>query len=978
MNKSVMAGVFAAGLAVVGWVAWGFVGTSPLALAMTAVIAGVYLLGAYELTQFRSASTSLAAALADDPAPPQADLGAWLERLHPALRTPVRQRIEGERVALPGPALTPYLVGLLVMLGMLGTFLGMVVTFNGAVFALEASSNLEAIRAALAAPIKGLGLAFGTSVAGVATSAMLGLMSAIARRERLQVLRLLDTRIATVLRPFSATHRREAMFAALQAQAQAMPLIAERLQGLMEGLERRHGQLNEQLVTQQQGFHRDAASAYTTLASTVGASLQESLTTSARQAGETIRPVVEQAMTALAQEAERSHQRLREATDAQMQALSAQWEGTARQVAATWTDALHSHKDTQGHLVAQLDGALQSVTQGFEQRTGALLGSLKETVDQSHAAQAAADQLRLEGWSRSMESTASALTAEWQRAGAQAAALQREVGQAMAGAATQLDQALQSASQAFDQRAGTLLVSLQDTVAQSHTAQAQADQQRLEGWNRSMEGMAGTLAAEWQRAGAQTVEQQRAAGQALLGATEQLDRALQAATQSFEQRSNALLASLQDTVAQSHTAQVQADQQRLEGWNRSMEGMAGTLAAEWQRAGAQTVEQQRAVGQALEGAATQLDRALQAATQSFEQRANALLASLQDTVAQSHTAQVQADQQRLETWSRSMEGMAGTVTAELQRAGTQAAEQQQGLYRTLEDTAAQLAERMSDQVQQTLGSTARLMEQSDALLRTRVDAEARWEQAQGERMDALTGVWRTELAALRDDEAARGQAAVDRLDTLQAAVAGHLATLGSALEAPLTRLLQTASDVPQAAAEVITQLRQEMTRLGERDNIALEERTAMMEQLSALLHSVNEAAGQQRAAIESMVGSATQVLEQAGQQFIEALGTQAGKVDEVAVHVAASAVELASLGESFSHGVGLFTASNDKLVQGLQGIESAIGQSLGRSDEQLAYYVAQAREVIDLSISSQQGIVEDLRRLHGQAAAAASAQGVAA
>ncbi len=894
MNKSVMAGVFAAGLAVVGWVAWGFVGTSPLALAMTAVIAGVYLLGAYELTQFRSASTSLAAALADDPAPPQAELGAWLERLHPALRTPVRQRIEGERVALPGPALTPYLVGLLVMLGMLGTFLGMVVTFNGAVFALEASSNLEAIRAALAAPIKGLGLAFGTSVAGVATSAMLGLMSAIARRERLQALRLLDTRIATVLRPYSAAHKREAMFAALQAQAQAMPLVAERLQSLMEGLERRHGQLNEQLLTQQQGFHREAASAYTTLASTVGTSLQESLTTSARQAGETIRPVVEQAMAALAQEAERSHQRLREATDAQMQALSAQWESTARQVAATWTDALHSHKDTQGHLVAQLDGALQSVTQGFEQRTGALLGALKETMDQSNAAQAATDQQRLESWNRSLQGTANALTAEWQRAGAQAAAQQREAGQALAGAAEQLGQTLHTASQAFDQRAGTLLVALQDTVAQSHTTQAQADQQRLE------------------------------------------------------------------------------------GWNRSMEGMAGTLAAEWQRASAQTVEQQRAVGQALEGAAMQLDRALQAATQSFEQRANALLASLQDTVAQSHTAQVQADQQRLETWSRSMESMAGTVTAELQRAGAQAAEQQRGLYRTLEDTAAQLTERMSGQVQQTLGSTARLMEQSDALLRTRVDAEARWEQAQGERMDALTGVWRTELAALRDDEAARGQAAVDRLDTLQAAVAGHLATLGSALEAPLTRLLQTASDVPQAAAEVITQLRQEMTRLGERDNLALEERTAMMEQLSALLHSVNEAAGQQRAAIESMVGSATLVLEQAGQQFSEALGTQASKVDEVAVHVAASAVELASLGESFSHGVGLFTASNDKLVQGLQGIESAIGQTLGRSDEQLAYYVAQAREVIDLSISSQQGIVEDLRRLHGQAAAAASAQGVAA
>jgi hypothetical protein len=39
---------------------------------------------------------------------------------------------------------------------------------------------------------------------------------------------------------------------------------------------------------------------------------------------------------------------------------------------------------------------------------------------------------------------------------------------------------------------------------------------------------------------------------------------------------------------------------------------------------------------------------------------------------------------------------------------------------------------------------------------------------------------------------------------------------------------------------------------------------------------------------------------------------------------------------------------------------------MARSDEQLAYYVAQAREVIDLSISSQQGVIEDLRRLHKQ------------
>jgi hypothetical protein len=125
-------------------------------------------------------------------------------------------RIEGERSGLPGPALTPYLVGLLVMLGMLGTFLGMVATLNGAVFALEGTGNIQAVRAAFSEPMKGLGLAFGTSVAGVATSAMLGLMSAFGRREREQAAQELETRIANELRSFSLTYQRQETFKALQ------------------------------------------------------------------------------------------------------------------------------------------------------------------------------------------------------------------------------------------------------------------------------------------------------------------------------------------------------------------------------------------------------------------------------------------------------------------------------------------------------------------------------------------------------------------------------------------------------------------------------------------------------------------------------------------------------------------------------------------------------------------------------------------
>jgi hypothetical protein len=36
---------------------------------------------------------------------------------------------------------------------------------------------------------------------------------------------------------------------------------------------------------------------------------------------------------------------------------------------------------------------------------------------------------------------------------------------------------------------------------------------------------------------------------------------------------------------------------------------------------------------------------------------------------------------------------------------------------------------------------------------------------------------------------------------------------------------------------------------------------------------------------------------------------------------------------------------------------------MSRSDEQLAYYVAQAREIIDLSILSQKEVFEELRQL---------------
>ena len=94
------------------------------------------------------------------------------------------------------------------------------------------------------------------------------------------------------------------------------------------------------------------------------------------------------------------------------------------------------------------------------------------------------------------------------------------------------------------------------------------------------------------------------------------------------------------------------------------------------------------------------------------------------------------------------------------------------------------------------------------------------------------------------------------------------------------------------------------------------------------------------------------------------------ELGDVAAQVTGSAVEVASLGDAFGVAVRLFGESNDRLMAHLQRIEAALDKSLMRSDEQLAYYVAQAREVIDLSMLSQKQIVENLQQLASQRATA--------
>ena len=307
--------------------------------------------------------------------------------------------------------------------------------------------------------------------------------------------------------------------------------------------------------------------------------------------------------------------------------------------------------------------------------------------------------------------------------------------------------------------------------------------------------------------------------------------------------------------------------------------------------------------------------------------------------------------------------MAATLHREWQHTGAQTLSQQQLICNTLTQTAQDITEQAQTSARQTLGEVTRLMRSSEDLVQSRIASEATWVQQNGERMDQLVHLLRTELGALREDEAVRGHAAVERLGDLQTALTHHLSTLGTALEDPITRLIQTASEAPRAAAEVIGQLRQEISHSVARDNALLEERGRIMETLNALLDSIHHASVEQRAVIDTLVASSAVALNAAGSEFSAKVGAEANKLSDIAAHVTSSAVEVSSLSEAFGFAVHSFNDANEKLIANLQRIEGAMDKSMARSDEQLAYYVAQAREIIDLSLMSQKEIFEELRQL---------------
>ena len=636
-TKLLFAAAALLGALAVLWMGEGFIGANPLALLVTVVIGFVYALGLFELVQFRNATSTLTTALEKVSASDEFCLQTWLATLHPSLQNVVGQRIEGEKIGLPSPVFAPYLVGLLVMLGLLGTFVGMVDTLQGAVTALQGTTELEAIRTGLAAPIEGLSLAFGTSVAGIAASAMLGLNSTLSRRERMLATRELDRAISGPLRQYSLHFNRQQTYVAMQAQAAALPEVASQLGAMAGELQRMGQQLSQQLLDNQQQFHQSTEQHYRGLASSVETSLKETLSASGRLAGESIAPAVEQAMG---------------------------------QLTAQTTDTQQKLLDVTEHLLK----------------------------------------------------TRAANEADW-------------------------------------------------------------------------------------------LEQQ---GERMQAMTTALRHDLETLTSSLQQELGALREeeAKRDTAVDKRLADIQI----------------------------RTAEQ---------------------------------LGSLHNSTSDS--------------------------------------------FATLQASANQGLDELQTSVAETLGQL---------------------NESLGESLSKLEGTAAEQLSALETT-------AATQLATLESGAAEQLAGLGRELQAPMSALIATASETPRAAAELIGKLREEVSNNMARDNQLLEERQHILQDLSKLSNSLQASSTEQKTAIEQLVSSSGEILTKVSEQFSEQLHSETDKLSEITANAAGSAADIASLGDSFSLAVQLFSDSNSHLVDNLDRIEKSMEKSTERSDEQMSYYVAQAREIID-------------------------------
>ena len=771
--------VFLVGLAAAGWIGAGYVGSNPLALGVTLLIALFYMAGAFEAVPLRPRHQR--AAPGGGRAGGPARLAGRLARLpaaQPAPRRPAAHRRRARRPARP--SLTPYLVGLLVLLGMLGTFLGMVVTLRGTGLALESATDLHAIRASLAAPVKGLGFAFGTSIAGVATSAMLGLLSALCRRDRILASQQFDARVATTLRPYSQSYQREETLKLLQRQADAMPALAERLQAMIDAVERQGQAMNDRQLASQDAFQGKAEAAYSRLAASVEQTLKASVADSARAAGAALQPVVEATMTGLARETAALRDTVSDAVQRQLDGLSAGFRASTADVAGIWVRALDGQQRANETLANDLRVSLDQFASTFEQRSAALM----------------------DGMSTRMEASAGKLSDVWDGA----LSRQERAGEKLAG---DNQQALAAAAAALERQSAALVQAVSQSHADLQAALMARDEQRLAAWNASLGSVSASLRQEWEQAAAQTAGRQQEICDALALTAQRISDHTQLQAGETIAEISRLVQAAADAPKAAAALQAELaarDQDRLQAWTATLESMTAALRQEWQQAGAEAASRQREICDALslaaqtisEQARTQASGTLAEINRLVDAAADAPKAALalQDELAA-------RDRERLDAWSGSLAEMTAALRQEWQQAGADAANRQREICDALALAAQRISEQTQAQASGTLAEINRLVDAAADAPKAALALQGELAARDRERLDAWSGSLAEMAAALRQewqqagaDAASRQREICDALLLAAQDISEQGRAQASGTLAEINRLVDAAAEAP--------------------------------------------------------------------------------------------------------------------------------------------------------------------------------------
>jgi hypothetical protein len=287
--RLVVASLAAAGALVVTRAATLYLGSDPIAHAMVLVIGGVFAVGVVELYVRAHRASNNVAALSEIERVASTDPQAALAGAPEPLRVALETRLKGGGGAAAQVHLSGYLLGLLVMLGLFGTFLGLFETLGGARLALTESADVTALRAGLAAPMRGLSRAFGTSAAGVATSALLGLAAVFVRKAEARAAGLASRLATGALFPLGAAGRQLAALEAIVETRQSLPAAARAIEVATERL----AALSETLVATQRATGEGLATALDATASRV----QLDLAAGIARASSAIEPLLDRAVT---------------------------------------------------------------------------------------------------------------------------------------------------------------------------------------------------------------------------------------------------------------------------------------------------------------------------------------------------------------------------------------------------------------------------------------------------------------------------------------------------------------------------------------------------------------------------------------------------------------------------------------------------------------------------------------------------------